>query len=334
MMAGTGFTKASCYSLRMRLLSPLTWILGLALVATGCSDKPSEPRLKPPVPLAPGAEAMSLLGQPLSNAPIPSDKRAEREKLVEEAKAMPADAPDRALILGRRLAYAGRYQDAIAAFTEGLAKNPDDVRLLRHRGHRYINTRRFDAAIADLERAARLIQGKPDEVEPEVQPNPKAGPVNSLHASIWYHLGIARYLTRNFQGAERAWREGLKIADNPDKKSSTSYWLYLALRRLGQYEEAKKLLDTIDPKWTLVESGSYHKLLLVFRGDRKADDVLAEVRKDPEPVPFPTVAYGLCAWYSLEGDDRKADALRREIVKGPMWPAFGFIAAEAELAGM
>ena len=195
-----------------------------------------------------------------------------------------------------------------------------------------MNTRRFDLARADLEKAARLIAGKPDEPELDVEPKPDVPPVNSLHASIWYHLGLAYYLTRDYAGAERTWREGLKIADNPDKTCSVSYWLYLALRRLGRHDDAKKLLEPIRADWKLVESGSYQKLLLVFRGDLKADEVLDAVRKDPEPVPFPTVGYGLCAWYSFEGDEAKADALRREIVKGPMWPAFGFIAAEAELA--
>jgi tetratricopeptide (TPR) repeat protein len=312
----------------MRSLSPIL----AALLIAGCSDQSPEPRPRPPGALPSGAEAMSLLGHPLSNAPVAPEKRAEREQLVEAARAMPESAPDRAVLLGRRLAYLGRYQDAIKAFTDGLARTPDDPRLLRHRGHRYVNTRRFDLAVADLERAAHLVEGKPDEVELDVQPNPKVAPVNSLQASIWYHLGLAYYLTADYAKAERAWREGLKLADNPDKTSSASYWLYLALRRLGRHDEAKKLLDPIRADWKLVESGSYHTLLLVFRGDKRADDVLAEVRKDPEPVPFPTVAYGLCAWYSFEGDEARAEALRQEIVKGPMWPAFGFIAAEAELA--
>ena len=70
----------------------------------------------------------------------------------------------------------------------------------------------------------------------------------------------------------------------------------------------------------------------MFRGDRQANEVLEAARQDPEPVPFPTVAYGLTAWFSFNGDEQRADSLRREIVKGPMWPAFGFIAAETELA--
>jgi hypothetical protein len=41
----------------------------------------------------------------------------------------------------------------------------------RHRGHRYITLRCFDAAIADLEQASKLIKGKPGEIEPDGLPN-------------------------------------------------------------------------------------------------------------------------------------------------------------------
>lgn len=274
-----------------------------------------------------------MSGHTFTAPPLTPDKLAEREKLLEEARAMqPGDSPDRAILVGRRLSHLGRHQEAIAEFTKAITQHPRDARLLRHRGHRYVTTRRFDLAIADLERAAGLIAGTPDEIEPDTQPNPKAGPVNTLHSSIWYHLGLAYYLTRDFANAERCWREGVRLADNPDKVCSTSYWLYLALRRLGRHDEAQKLLAPIQSDWKLVESGSYQALLLVFRGERRADAILEAARNDPEPVPFPTVAFGLSEWFSFNRDEARADALRREIVKGSMWPAFGFIAAEAELA--
>ena len=41
----------------------------------------------------------------------------------------------------------------------------------RHRGHRYITMRQFDKAVADLSRAAELIEGKPDEPEPAADPS-------------------------------------------------------------------------------------------------------------------------------------------------------------------
>jgi tetratricopeptide (TPR) repeat protein len=317
---------------RARTALVRTFLLALA-TSSIASGAPQDPESRRGV-LPPGVEAVSLSGEPLAAPPLTPEKRAEREKLLEEARGMqPADSADRAVLIGRRLAHLGRFQEAIAAFGDGIAKHPGDARLWRHRGHRYITTRRFDLAIKDLEQAVKLIEGKPDEIEPDVQPNPKGGPVNTTHSSIWYHLGLAHYLAGDWSKAARGWSEGVKIADNPDKICSTSYWLYLALRKSGKHDEARKLLDPIKADWKLVESGSYQKLLLVFRGELKVDEVLEAVRKDPDPVPFPTVGYGLATWLSLNGEEARADALRREVAKAAMWPAFGRIAAEVELKG-
>ena len=83
-----------------------------------------------------------------------------------EYEANPDDA-DNIIWYGRRRAYTGDYRGAIEVFSEGIEKFPDDARMYRHRGHRYITIREFDRAIADLEKAALadekiagLIDGK------------------------------------------------------------------------------------------------------------------------------------------------------------------------------
>ncbi|HIB96733.1 MAG TPA: hypothetical protein EYO70_09315, partial [Candidatus Marinimicrobia bacterium] len=78
---------------------------------------------------------------------------------------------DNIIWLGRRTAYFGEYHKAIEIFSEGITKFPDDARMYRHRGHRYISTRKFDLAIEDLEKASKLIFNKEDEIEPDGLPN-------------------------------------------------------------------------------------------------------------------------------------------------------------------
>ncbi|MCC5862164.1 MAG: hypothetical protein JJT93_09675, partial [Gammaproteobacteria bacterium] len=58
--------------------------------------------------------------------------------------------------LGRRLAYLQRYEEAVAVFSAGLTRFPESYRLLRHRGHRHITLRDFDAASEDFQRAYAL----------------------------------------------------------------------------------------------------------------------------------------------------------------------------------
>src|SRR5262245_25735380 len=89
-------------------------------------------------------EATSLLGKPLISAPAPDNVRARLEGDLTAARATldrAPDDPDARIWVGRRLAYLGRYRDAIAIFTEGLQRFPKDARFLRHRGHRYITVR-------------------------------------------------------------------------------------------------------------------------------------------------------------------------------------------------
>jgi tetratricopeptide (TPR) repeat protein len=305
---------------------------GLVLIAA-CASGDRRAATPAPPALPPGAEAMSLLGAPLYPPPLPDERRAELERQLAEAYAShPDGSAERAIWVGRRLAYLGRHRDAIAAFTGGLVSHPGDARLLRHQGHRYVTIRRFDLAIADLERATALIAGTPDEVEPDGQPNARGIPIGTLHSNVWYHLGLAYYLTGRNEDALRSYRECMRTADNPDRHCSTAYWLSLTLRRLGRDAEARATLAPIRADWDLIENHAYHALLLVFRGDRPADDLLDEARKGADAIAFPTVGYGIAAWLALEGDRERAGALYDEILKGGSWAAFGFIAAEADVA--
>ncbi len=170
-------------------------------------------------------------------APAVSDKaKRDMEAQLAAARARyesnPNDA-DAIIWLGRRLAYPGRFREAIAVFTEGIEKFPGDARFYRHRGHRYITLRQFARAIADFEKAAALTKGKRDEVEPDGQPNARNIPTSTLQFNIWYHLGLAYYLTGQDDRALRSYRECLKVSNNPDALVATSHWLYMTLRRLG-----------------------------------------------------------------------------------------------------
>jgi tetratricopeptide (TPR) repeat protein len=138
-----------------------------------------------------GAQAITLSGKPLY--PTTPDQET-LEQLADARKnyeANPDDA-DNIIWYGRRTAYAGDFRGAIEIYSEGIEKFPDDDRMYRHRGHRYISIREFDRAIADLEQAAKLIGGRQNEIEPDGQPNAQNIPVSSRHGNIWYHLPQTR----------------------------------------------------------------------------------------------------------------------------------------------
>lgn len=278
-------------------------------------------------------EAISLLGKPLVSAPAAADVQQKREEDLAKARAdynADPDSADAIIWLGRRTAYLGRYRDAIDIFSEGIRKHPDDARMYRHRGHRYITVRRFADAVKDLQNAARLTRGKKDQVEPDGQPNARNIPIGSLQSNIYYHLGLAHYLRGNFAAALQAYEHGRRLSGNPDRLVSNSYWHYLTLRRLGRADDAEKVLEGISPSMDVIENISYHKLLLVFSGDISPEELL---RQDSATIDGATMLYGLGSWYFVNGDQEKAYALWQRLVDSPQWPSFGYIAAEAEIAG-
>jgi len=234
--------------------------------------------------------------------------------------------------VGRRTAYLGRYREAIDVFTRAIAEHPDDARLYRHRGHRYITVRELDRAIADFETAVKLTAGKPDEVEPDGLPNARNVPTSTLQSNIWYHLALAHYLKGDFERALPAYREAMAVSTNPDMEVATAHWLYMTLRRLGRAEESAAVLAPIRPDMDIIENGSYHRLLLLYKGLLPPDSLLAQQPGVDAALDDATVGYGLGNWHLYNGRPAEAEALFRRVLAGGQWGAFGYIAAEAEVS--
>jgi tetratricopeptide (TPR) repeat protein len=280
-------------------------------------------------------EATSLLGKPLTPAPPSPDARKELEANHARAALDYVKDPNNAdgiIWLGRRLAYLGQYRAAIDKYTEGIKKHPNDARMYRHRGHRYITVRELDRAIADLTKAASLIAGRPDEVEPDGQPNARNIPTSTLNSNIYYHLALAHYLKGDFDASLKAWRECMNFSKNPDMQVATAHWLYMTLRRLKRDDEARKVLEPIAPGMEIIENGSYYRLLLMYKGLEKPESLLeASAGGTLDTV---TIGYGVGNWLLYNGQRDQATAVFKKIVEENerQWPAFGYIAAEAELA--
>ncbi len=278
-------------------------------------------------------EAQSLLATPLFRPQLEPASRARRDEELKLAWARYRQTPrDEGTIiwLGRRLAYLGRYHQAIAVYTDGLSRHPDSYKLLRHRGHRYLTVRRLDDAIADLDRARRLILGVPDEIEPDGLPNARSIPRSTSHSNIYYHLGLAWYLKGRFEQALAAYRRCLEYSANDDMRCATSYWLYLTLRRLGRDREAAAVLEPIGADMDIIENFTYQELLMMFKGTRSVPQVLGSLSAGS--IDDATARYGVGAWHLVNGRRDVAIEIFRGIISGPSWPAFGYIAAEAELA--
>jgi tetratricopeptide (TPR) repeat protein len=299
----------------------------IAALTLACGGGRASPSVEPPA----GPEAISLLGVPLHAA-------RDTAGLIARADAELAADPDnltRIINAGIARAAARRFNSAIEMFTRGIEKFPDEARLYRFRGHRYLSLRRFDDAVRDLERAVAL---------------------DSTNYDIAYHLALAYYLTQRYgdavaaidkcmefaenqkwQAVEEArvnpiwYRSCMSIKTDDDARAAMLDWRYRALRRAGKHADARRLARGVREGWKLDENAPYYRALLFYRGIRDETSTLDSLSAAGE-LAFATGGYGVASWHLMEGDTARARALFEQIVAGSQWPAFGFIGAEVDLA--
>lgn len=268
---------------------------------------------------------------------------------------------DRYIYAGRLLNYLGKPDKAVEMFTAGLEVAPDDTRLWRHRGHRYITIRRYEEAVADLRRAAELIEGTPDEhefwqpeteqdivnlvlgredllhpqhlpVTPETVAQTRGSYKGTLHGSVFYHLAIAHYLLGQFEEALDAFRRGDEASVDDDMRVANADWIYMTLRRLGRDEEAAAVIAPFDTDAVSVnpEEDFYLQRLRMYKGQVSPEELLAS--GGDSGLGFTTQGYGVGNWYLCSGDTQRAATVFRDVVTRGAKQAFAYMAAEADLA--
>jgi tetratricopeptide (TPR) repeat protein len=312
----------------MKSTSAILLPLGLALVLGACYRRMVDQDLV----LATRHEARSLLGETLDPPPLAPEREAELTANLDAARsAFEADpgSEDATIWLGRRLAYLGRYRDAIDVFTKGIREHPSSYRLLRHRGHRFITVRRLDDALVDLTRAAELAAGAPDSIEPDGAPNAFGIPTGTDKSNIHYHLGLASYLQGDFEAAAAAYRKCALVSTTDDMLCAATHWLYLTLRRLGRDDDAAAVLAPIHADMEILENHGYYACLRLYQGELSPGEVLDAA--DGE-IDYVSRALGVATWHLVSGEEAPALSLFRRILDEESWMAFGYIAAEAELA--
>lgn len=224
--------------------------------------------------------------------------------------ALAADPRNVAHVIQLGLAHAAirQYRQAIRVFTQGLAVAPDDPVLYRWRGHRYLSVRELDSALADLTRGAAL---------------------DSTRQDIWYHLGVTRFVRGEFDGAAAAFTRALYRAPNDDERVSATDWLWMALSRAGRSADAAAVLAALPDSLGGAAAAAYARRLRLYRGTIEPDAVVTPA--DTSDITLATLAYGVGNWFLVRRDTAAARTWFERAVRSGGWPAFGFIAAEAEL---
>ncbi|NNF29584.1 MAG: tetratricopeptide repeat protein, partial [Gemmatimonadetes bacterium] len=110
-----------------------------ALIAIACSESTPPGADSAPVQV----QAVSFLGDTLVAGPSSAAVEVQSPLLAAAREALEAnpDDPEAWIWVGRRLGYLQEYREAIDVYSQAIQRFPDDPRLYRHRGHRYISVR-------------------------------------------------------------------------------------------------------------------------------------------------------------------------------------------------
>ena len=264
------------------------------------------------------------LTSPLGKKFLSQAATAETAAAEQAASAAPGDTA-RQLALARAYDRVLQFDRSIPLYTRLIAAAPGDVQAYRFRGHRYISTRRFRDAIADLEKARRIAPGSFDVV---------------------YHLGLAQYLAGRFRAAAKTygaclewqggsagvmpkeWRTCAALDD--DSKVAMANWRYAALRRAGDAAAAARLVAAINEKMAVKENVAYLNALLYYKGERP-ESVFESAKLTGSSLM--ALGYPIANFAWIRGERDKACTLWKKLMADDAnWAAFGFIAAEVEIA--
>jgi len=315
------------------------WFIGILLTIVACqSDENSEKEAHNEMIQAAGKPkaVFSLDNKVLETLEMNEGTRKKYEQnlvvAMDKYHENPTDL-ESIIWYGRRKAYLGYYWQSITIFTEGINLYPDSSALYRHRGHRYITVRKFDEAVADLQTAAELAENEKNFIEPDGLPNKAGIPLSNNKFNIYYHLGLAFYLKGDYYKALEAYRKCMGFSDNDDLLTATSDWLYMTYSRLGMIAEADALLANIKPEMNIIENTAYHQRLLMYKGLVSPESLIniEDTENDDKRLQLVTQGYGVGNWYLIQGDTSKAISIFKSLIAENYWPAFGHIAAEADL---
>jgi tetratricopeptide (TPR) repeat protein len=300
-------------------------VILIVLLATACSGPRTESE-KPET--APEPEAISFSGQPLFARKPDSLAAVKSDSLIAAIRSKTELSEEDYISIGRSLSAIGQFRKAVDTYTEGLAKFPDSYKLFRHRGHRCINLRQLEPALADLTRAEQLIAN-----EPPVYETDAAGKQGATYQhQIWYHIGLYHFLKRDYAKGAEAFEKSLATAYSGGDKAGASDWLYNCYMRAGQKDKAAAVAKPFTADFAIENKDyPYYRRLLLFNGQIQPTELLDETKAIGDMSLYDiTKLYGLANQYLYQGDTAHAKALYNKILESSEWAGFAYASAELD----
>ncbi len=306
-------------------MKKITTILFLSLLIS-CTSKKTETES---VSQAPEPEAISFSGKPLYAKQADSTSIAKSDSLIAAVRSKSELTEDDFITLGRSKVGISQFRKAVEIYSEGLAKYPNSYKLLRYRGHRYINLRQLENAIPDLLKAEELIRP-----EPEVYEYDATGKQGATYQhQIWYHIGLYHFLKGDYAASASAFEKSLATAHAGGDLAGSSDWLYNAYMRLGETDKAAKVARPFVLDFNIENKDyPYFRRLLLFNGVIKPEELVDANKPIAEMTLLEmTKLYGLANWNAYQGNADTANALYKKILESTEWAGFAYASAELDV---
>lgn len=279
--------------------------------------------------IEPTPETISFLGKPLFAKKIDSSLLASADSTIQAIQNKGELTEEDYIAIARNLVSTYRFKKAVENFSVGLNKYPNSYKLLRHRGHRYLNIRQLDKAFADLTKAEELIRSEPESWEYDAAGKPTA----TYQHQIWYHIGLYHFLKREYAPSATAYEKSLTYSKEGNNIAGASDWLYNAYQRSGQQDKIQNLLKPFTLDFKIDEKDyPYYRRLLLFNGIITPEQLLdVNLAVDKLSLSDMTKLYGLANWYLYNGDSTKANELYKKVLQSNEWAGFAIACAELDV---
>ena len=170
---------------------------------------------------------------------------------------------------GRREGFLGNHAKAIEVFTEGMELFPESYALYRYRGYYLVRNYQFEEGIIDLRRAEELIE------EVDVAPTQDGIPGKSnfspstFKRNIYYYLAQSSMATADYNTVIDYMDKAVaanELRDKDDFLVSTSFYKYMALRKLGRHDEAEEMIKKIPRSLNIIANVDYYEAVQYLQG--------------------------------------------------------------------
>lgn len=170
---------------------------------------------------------------------------------------------------GRREGFMGNYAKAVDIFTQGMELFPDSYALYRYRGYHLVRNYQYEEGLSDLRKAEDLIDGLDVTPVQEGIPGKSNFSPSTFKRNIYFFIAQTSMATGDYPTVVDYMDKSVatnQLRDKDDFLVSTSFFKYMAMRKMGQHEQAIAMVKAIPNGLDIIDNHSYYDAIMYLKG--------------------------------------------------------------------